>query len=162
MKKMSATTTLALLLVLVLGSTVAYASFNWCPDDPVLDIGGTTVNVIVWVPKEDVGLVNGPVHVKVKVPKSVDAVVTSYGDSFGKGPEKVTIEHKGKAKAGKPVKVEVKVKVPANEKLRVMVEIKAPGVHESKEGWTNEWVKRGAEVKVKWPDDDDGDHHDDD
>ena len=110
--------------------------------------------MFVGVPKEDVGRVKGPVHVKVKVPKSVDAVVTSYGESVDHGPEKVTIEHKGKAKAGKPVKVEVKVKVPANEKLRVMVEIKAPGVHESKEGWTNEWVKCGAELKLR--EDDDG------
>ncbi|MFQ5812720.1 MAG: hypothetical protein ACE5I2_05960 [Anaerolineae bacterium] len=135
MKKISTTTILALLLVLILGSTVAYAAFHWCPDDPVLLIDGTTVNVIIEIPEETQGLVNGPVEVKVHVPSNVDTDVMSYGDSFGHGLESVQwIED------GKLGEVKVEVLVPATERIPVRVTIVTPGGSKHKRGWSNEWV----------------------
>ena len=135
MKKMSATTTLALLLVLILGSTVAYASFNWCPDDPVLLIDGTEVNVIIEVPEGSQGLVNGPVEVKVHVPSGADTDVIAYGNSFGHGPEIVEF-----IPDGKPGEVKVEVLVPATERIPVRVTIVTPGGSKHKRGWSNEWA----------------------
>ena len=141
MKKMSATTTLALLLVLILGSTVAYASFNWCPDDPVLLIDGTEVNVIIEVPEGSQGLVNGPVLVNVHVPSNVEAYVIAYGDSFGHGPEIVEFIWDGEpVEPGDAIWVQVEVNVPGTEEFRVRVTVEAPGVSQSRKGWSNEWV----------------------
>ncbi|MBC8263869.1 MAG: hypothetical protein H8E47_07065 [Anaerolineales bacterium] len=147
MKKMSVTTTLALLLVLVLGSTVAYAAFNWCPDDPVLTItppGGDpiTFNVIIEVPDGTQGLVSGIVEVKVHVPSNVeDYDVISFGDSFGHGEESVEFILDGEpVEPGDAIWVLVEVKVPGTEEFRVRVTVEAPGVSQSRKGWSNEWV----------------------
>ena len=135
MKKTSVTTTLALLLVLILGSTVAYAAFHWCPDDPILSIGGTTVNVIIEVPEGSQDLIADLVEVKVHVPSDVEAYVISYGDSFGHGSEIV-----GFVGDGKPGEVKVEVLVPATERIPVRVTIVTPGGSKHKRGWSNEWV----------------------
>ena len=135
MKKTSVTTTLALLLVLILGSTVAYAAFHWCPDDPILSIGGTTVNVIIEVPEGSQDLIADLVEVKVHVPSDVEAYVIAYGNSFGHGPEIVEF-----IPDGKPGEVKVEVLVPATERIPVRVTIVTPGGSKHKRGWSNEWV----------------------
>jgi len=149
MKKMSVTTTLALLLVLILGSTVAYAAFHWCPDDPVLSIGGTEVHVIVAIPDGTQELVSGPVQVKVYVPRNVDAYVIEYGDGFGQGEKVTIISNKKPVEPGEPIEVEVEVKVSTTAKIPVRVTIRAPGTKERTEGSSNTWVKCAAELKVK-------------
>lgn len=141
MKKMSVTTTLALLLVLILGSTVAYAALNWCPDDPVFSIGGTTVNVIVEIPEESVPLVNGPVRVVVLVPRNVEAHLIEAGDGFGHG-EQVRILRIGRPVGpGDDIKVGVGVLVRGAGRFPVRVTVEAPGVSKTKEGQSNKWVK---------------------
>jgi len=152
MKKMSVTTTLALLLVLILASTVAYAAFSWCPDDPVLSIGGTEVNVIIEIPEEYLDKVNGPVQVKVYVPKNVETYVIEYGEGFNDQGERVTIiQNKEPVEHGEKIEVEVEARVSTNgpEGFPVRVTIQAPGTKESTEGWSNEWVKCAVELKVK-------------
>jgi len=135
MRKLSVTTTLALLLVLILSSTVVYAEFNWCPDDPILSIDGTTVNVIIEIPEGTQGLVNGPVEVKVHVPSDVEVYVISYGNSFGHGPEIVEF-----IPDGETGEVKVEVLVPATERIPVRVTIVTPGGSKHKRGWSNEWA----------------------
>ena len=150
MKKMSVTTTLALLLVLILGSTVAYAHFNWCPDDPVLSIGGTEVNVIVWVPEGKQGLVKGPVHVKVYVPSNVETYVIETGEGFnGKGERVVIVPNKEPVGPGEAIEVDVEVKVSTDdpEGFPVMVTIEVATTElDSAEGWSNAWVECEAEL----------------
>ena len=152
MKKMSVTTTLALLLVLIVGSTVAYAAFHWCPDDPILSIGGTKVRVIIEIPEGTQDLVNGPVQVKVYVPSNVETYVIETGDGFnGKG-ERVTIVPNGEpVEPGEDIAVEVEVRVSTNdsEGFPVRVTIRAPGTKERTEGWSNTWVECAVELKVK-------------
>jgi len=152
MKKMSVTTTLALLLVLILGSTAAYAAFHWCPDDPVLSIGGTEVHVIIEIPEGTQDSVTGPLHVKVYVPSNVETYVIETGDGFnGKGEQVTIISNKEPVEPGEAIKVEVEVKVSTNdpEGFPVRVTIRAPGTRERTEGWSNTWVKCAAELKVK-------------
>ena len=166
MKKMSVTTTLALLLVLILGSTVAYATFHWCPDDPVLSIDGREVHVIIGVPDQFVDLVKGPVHVQVYVPRNVEAEVIDTGDGFnGKG-ERVTIVPNGEpVEPGDAIEFKVKARVQTNdsEGFPVAVLICGPGSGtnvcggeinlecpggqvrlDCSSGWSKEWVEGEA------------------
>jgi len=151
MKKMSVTTTLALLLVLILGSTVAYAGFHWCMDDPILTItppGGDpiTVNVLIAIPEGTQDLVSDTVEVKVHVPTNVKVKIILTGDGFGQG-EKVKIIKDGEpVDPGDRIEVKVEVLVPATEKIPVKVIIESPGLSKSKRGWSNEWVLCGAKL----------------
>ena len=147
MRKMSVTATMAVLLALVMGSTVAFAAFHWCPDDPILTIvppGGDpiTFGVVIEIPEGTQDLVNGPVEVKVHVPSNVDTDGSiSYGDSFGHGPEIVEFIADGEpVELGDAIPVRVEVKVLGTEKFRVRVTVEAPGVSKSRKGWSNEWV----------------------
>ena len=72
MKKLSVTT--VLLLALILGSSVAYAGFNW-DGDPIFKVEGTTVKVLfAYEDPSDVS------EVTLYVPEGVDArVVSSHG-----------------------------------------------------------------------------------
>lgn len=146
MKKTSVATSLALLVVLILGSTVVYAAFNWCPDDPILSIGGTEVSVIIAIPDGTQDLVNGPVDVKVYVPTGVETDVIYIGDGFNGQGEQVTIIPNGDPiEPGDEIEVEVEVRVPTNdpEGFPVMVTIQVPatGFSESTEEWSNTWVE---------------------
>ena len=150
MKKMSVTTTLALLLVLILGSTVAYAAFNWCPDDPILSIGGTEVNVIIWIPEGTQDLVTGPLHVKVYVPSNVETYVIETGDGFnGKGERVTIVPNKEPVGPGDAIPVEVEVKVstddPEGFPVKVTIEVAATELNGA-EGWSNAWVKCEVEL----------------
>ena len=150
MKKMSVTTTLALLLALILGSTVAHAHFAWCMSDPILSIDGNEVNVLIGVPGGMEGLVKGPVHVKVYVPSNVETYVISTDDGFnGKG-ERVTIIQNGEpVEPGDaiPVKVEAKVQTDDPEGFPVMVTIQVGNtVLSESTGWSNTWVECAAEL----------------
>ena len=137
MKKMSVTTTLALLLVLILGSTVAYAALNWCPDDPVLSIDEKEVIVLYGLDHSNpADVVKGPVRVKVYVPKDADAYVTKTGTGWGYG-EEVQIIKKGDLDG----EVEVRVLVRTEGKFTVMVAVTGPDDSETCEGSSNEWVK---------------------
>ncbi len=140
MKKMSVTTALALLLTLIMGSTVVYAAIHWCPDDPALSIGGTTVNVIIEIPEGSEELVTGPVLVNVHVPSNVDTDVISYGEGFGQGETVEFIKDGEPVDPGDAIKVKVEVLVSATEKMPVKVTVEAPGLSKSKRGWSNEWV----------------------
>jgi len=134
MKKMSVTT--VLLLALILGSTVAYAGFNW-DGDPIFKVEGTTVKVLV---EAEEGLNPSEVRVTLRVPKGVEAeLVNALGFDC-------KVEHRGKAKRDK-IPVEVIVKVPKakpNFDVRVTVQVSEYGISESRDGRTG-----GRDIKVK-------------
>ncbi len=144
MKKMSATTTLALLLFLILGSTVAYAAFNWCPDDPGISIDGEMVTVLYGLDHPNpAAVVKGAVLVEVYVPKDADAYVAWSGDGWGGHGEEVEIIHEGKKG-----KVEVRVKIATRGKSEFPVVVSVTGNDDSAicEGWSNRWVKCKIEL----------------
>jgi hypothetical protein len=137
MRKISVTVTLALLLISILGSTVAYAAYNWCPDDPKISIDGETVTVLYGLDHPDpAAVVTGPVRVKVYVPKDADAYVSETGGGWGHG-EEVEIINKGNFDD----EVEVRVRVPTVGKFPVTVSVTAPDDSETCEGQSNGWVK---------------------
>ena len=142
MKKLSTVSILALALVLVLGSTVVYAAFHWCPDDPVLLIGGTEVHVTTFVPDDKVDLVKGPVHVKVYVPRNIEASVIGYGDGYGKGEKVVIISNGEPVVDGESVNFEVEVMISATETFPVGVSIgPSEGTEPECTGQSKKWVK---------------------
>ncbi len=139
MKKMSVTT--VLLLALILGSTVAYAGFNW-DGDPIVEVGGTTVTVLIEAEEE---LNPSEVQVTVRVPKRVEVSVQDTG-----GFDLEIIEG-GKAKHNR-IPVEVTVRVPKARPdfdVRVTVVVSEYGISESQDGRTGRPIK----VKVEIPDD---------
>ena len=140
MRKISATTTLALLLALILGSTVVYAAYHWCMDDPIFHIDGKTVHVEYALDGVDpADVVEGPVHVNMYVSKDVKADFDDPGDGF-----KVKIIHKGNLEEGE---AEVRVKVPAKGRFPVVVSVTiGDSDPELFEGWTNKWVKCEIEL----------------
>jgi hypothetical protein len=138
MKKMSVTTIVAL-LVLILSSTMAYAGFNW-DGDPILSVGGTTVAVLIEAEEE---LNPSEVRVTVRVPKGVEV---SVQDAAGFDLE---IVEGGKAKHGR-IPVEVTVCVPKARPafdVRVTVVVSEYGISESRDGRTGQPIK----VKVEIP-----------
>ncbi len=142
MRKLSGATTLALLLVLVLGSTVAYATWHWCPDDPILDIGGHEVHVntvVTFEDGQDQDLVKGPIHVKVYVPRDVETEVTDDGGF------QVTIIPNGQPVGDGPIPVKVKalVNTKGPERVPVTLEVwEEPDVFElSTEGESKTWIE---------------------
>jgi hypothetical protein len=143
MKKLSAASILAVVSALLLGSTVAYAAFHWCPDDPVLSIDGKRVSVLIELAVEEgqdpAGVVTGPVQVKVYVPEDAKVKIKE-GSGFGHG-EEIEIVRKRNLKN----EVEVRVKVPTHGSFPVKVTVTAHKDSDVKEGQSNQWV----ECKVK-------------
>lgn len=139
MKKLSGTTILALLLVLVLGTTVAYATWHWCPDDPKIDIDDEIVTVLYGLDHPTPSaVVSGPVQVEVYVPKKADAEVIEYGSGWGYGEEVEVIHEKGLKS-----ETEVRVKIPTNGHSEFPVVVSVAGNVDSAtcEGLSNDWVE---------------------
>ena len=78
-KKLAIFLTMALALgglPLFVSSTPAFASWDWCWDDPIVQIGNHQVTIDVGVPSGQQDLVNGGL-VTVHVPRNVSAKVVS-------------------------------------------------------------------------------------
>jgi hypothetical protein len=140
MKKMSVTTIVALLLALMLSSTMAYAGFDW-DGDPILSVGGTTVNVLIEAEEE---LNPSEVQVTVCVPKGVEV---SVQDTAGFDLE---IIKGGRAKHDR-IPVEVTVHVPKARPdfdVRVTVVVSKYGISESEDGRTGRPIKVKVEIPI--------------
>jgi len=135
MKKLSVTT--VLLLALILGSTMAYAGFNW-DGDPIFKVDKTTVKVLV---SADEVLDPSDIEVWLYAPESANPrVVATHGfDCWwgfegsvedGKIPVRVTVD--ARDADGDPVDVWVTVTVPKygsideSDEPRSEVELKIP------------------------------------
>lgn len=79
-RRLSAATILGPLALLVL-TIPALAGVTWCRADPIVRLNGTEVQIWVAVPAEYASLVNGPVDVRIKTPRSVDTelIMTDAG-----------------------------------------------------------------------------------
>jgi hypothetical protein len=138
MKKISVTT--ALLLALILGSTVAYAGFDWA-GDPIFSVGGATVAVLIEAEEE---INPSEVRVTVRVPKGVEV---SVQDAAGFDLE---IIERGRAKHGR-IPVEVTVRVPRARpafNVRVTVLVSEYGISRSRGGRTGQPIKVRVEIPI--------------
>jgi len=109
---------LVLLVSVIWGVSPAFASWHWCSSDPVFEINGETVAVIIELAPYEVKdqiTEENPVQVTLTVPNGVEAELESLGGDF---PEEVTIIHRGN---GTKIKVHVDAPI-LPERMRVTVE----------------------------------------
>ncbi len=75
-------TAIAALAVLT-GGRIAQASWDWCFEDPIVDINGSRVTIEIGIPVSNLPDIKGPVTVRIAVPKKVDAIIVFVtNDSF--------------------------------------------------------------------------------
>lgn len=137
---------LALLTSVVWGASLAFAGILWCSTDPVFEINGEEVNVIIELAPfeiKDQITDENPVAVTLTVPNGVEAELVSSSGDF---PKEVTIIQKGKASK---IRVGVDVpNLPDLERVRVTVENKGEILASQENG--------GPHVTVNFPIPDEG------
>ena len=110
---------LVLLASVIWGGSPTFAAWQWCSSDPVFEINGETVEVIIdLAPYEikDQITDENPVRVTLTVPNGVEAELKSVSGDF---PEEVTIIQRGE---GSKMKMDVDVpNLPDLERVRVTV-----------------------------------------
>ncbi|MDQ3327286.1 MAG: hypothetical protein M3506_02015 [Chloroflexota bacterium] len=77
------------LLAVLFTSVPADAGVVWCKRDPIVLLDGTTVQILVGIPKQYVPLVNGPVDVRIWHPRSVDHTLLFTDTGFNRHGETV-------------------------------------------------------------------------
>src|SRR5687767_5827737 len=90
---------LAIIIMLVSGSTVS-AGKQWCRADPVLEVEGTRIQVLVGIPAAQQALVNGPIAIDVQTPPGAarqvvmtDAGFNGHGEAVGFSDSTHAIHH---------------------------------------------------------------------
>lgn len=135
---------LALLFAVTAGAV--YAAFEWCAGDPVLNVGGETLYIVVEFPKEVWPRIDAehPILVRVEVPRHLfDRTSRDDDDSHFL----VNIRPGGNHK-----KIKVSVVAPEFEELdeygvRVTVKIPALGFEQTKSGESDDPIK----IRIKDP-----------
>ena len=91
MKRFIVALPVSLLALLVMAMPIT-AGREWCAKDPVVDLNGTSLQILVAVPMEYVSLVNGAIDVEINTPSGVertviflDAGFNGYGESVALG-----------------------------------------------------------------------------
>jgi len=89
----------------------ASAGRHWCRSDPVFDIEGTRIQVLVGIPAETMSLVNGPIQVDVYTPPGAARQVVSTDLGFNNFGESVRFNDT-QYQLGKLVPIKIRVQVP--------------------------------------------------
>ena len=104
-------------LVVLVAPSSATAGRQWCRRDPIFDVAGTRVNVVVSVPFDRQREVNGPVKVVLTVPVGVAARVVFEDDGFNGWGERSVVVSSNRVKRGTgQIGIEVTASVPASTK----------------------------------------------
>jgi hypothetical protein len=115
----------ALLVVLTLVPHPADAGVDFCQSDPIVDINGQIVNVLVSVPRANLGDIKGKVRVTIEHPDKVPTRLVDVDNSLFV--YDVKLKRGDRWRDDKPNVVKVKVKVD-NEKevadFPIMVEVR--------------------------------------
>ncbi len=114
-------------LALVLATAApALAGYGWCPDDPVLDIEGTTVSIETRLPADRLADLKGPVELQVRVPDNVKVKVVSISNNYFQ--EVVTIKHTGRKWDGRsPIPVTAEMEIDSGKGKPMPVQLEASG-----------------------------------
>lgn len=99
-------------LALMFAVMPASAGLVWCQGDPIVNLNGTKVQIIMAIPADDQPRVTGPIHVEIGTPGSVDRRLISTDSGFNNHGEKVTFRDINGGQAGSVFPVEVSVSVP--------------------------------------------------
>lgn len=108
------------LMILLAAALPSQAGLEWCPSDPVVEIGGVSVQIIVALPEQYMEAVTGPTHVEIITPKGVERELISTDSGFLGHGEVVTfldaeggdLEGKARRHSRKGLPVLVRVRVP--------------------------------------------------
>jgi hypothetical protein len=103
------------LLALIVTIAPASAGVGWCRADPIVTLDGAPLQIWVAIPEPYQPYVNGPIEVRIAVPKDVTEKLVVYTDAGfnGHGEEVIwkTLKKGSSSPDGViPVRVEVKVK----------------------------------------------------
>ncbi len=82
---------IATLAILLVATTMqAGAGVSWCRADPIVEIEGNRVQILVGVPAEYTHMVNGPIHTDLKIPSGLAKRVIFTDEGFNGHGERVT------------------------------------------------------------------------
>ena len=88
---------------------------SWCRQDPIVNLEGNRVQILVAVPAEYVHAVNGPIRTYIDTPRRVDEKLLYTDAGFnGHGEEVIFGRRNGKMKRGK-FTTDFEVEVPVDE-----------------------------------------------
>ncbi len=73
----------------------AQAGEGWCMSDPIVELDGLRVQILVAIPAEAQPLVDGPIDVEITTPKRVKRHIVFLDAGFNGHGEKVTFSHGG-------------------------------------------------------------------
>lgn len=125
MRRLTCSGVTALLALLLVALPVA-AGTEWCEKDPILKLNGTRVQILVAIPNEYIGLVNGPVDVEVATPKGITRKVIFLDDGFNGHGEQVRFTDRGRydeASESFPITIEVRVPTSTAKAIPVRVTV---------------------------------------
>lgn len=100
------------LLVALLLAMPAAAGVTWCRADPIVELGGTEVQVWVAMDAQYEHLVTGPIQVTFASPNMVSKKTTFLDSGFNGYGEEVIFKHRGRVADDGTFPVEIKVRVP--------------------------------------------------
>ena len=102
-----------LLFAMLVAALPAQAGEAWCMSDPIVRLNGTQVQILVAIPETYQPLVNGPIEVEVKTPRSTTRELLYTDLGFNGYGERVTFSDLPmNSSAAAPVLVTVVVRVP--------------------------------------------------
>ena len=110
------------LLSLLLVALPATAAQEWCPKDPVVELNGVRVEIVVAIPAEYVGLVNGPIQVEVATPRGTERELVFTDDGFNGHGEVVRFTDLGSA-PGSSFPARIRVVVPLSGDTTIPVQV---------------------------------------
>lgn len=161
MRRLLVSAHVTLLCILAL-TAPADAGLEWCDGDPVVELGGTRVRILVSVPAEAVAGVNGPVEVEIATPKGIErrliasdpgfnghGEVVRFTDSRGRGTGKAL---EGGAPDGFRVRVRVRIPLAPDEGSPKAIPVRVTAM--TGDGLIGQayGTSRGTRLKILLPD----------
>ncbi len=113
MKKRVATFIIAFLLLVLLVFPVQ-AGLIWCQGDPVVQLNGTNVQIVVSIPETQQQLVTGPIQVDIATPNSVSHQVISTDSGFNGYGEQVSFSDLNAMPLGKFFVTKITAHIPVS------------------------------------------------
>ena len=102
-----------ILFAMLVAALPAQAGEAWCMSDPIVRLNGTRVQILVAIPETYQPLVNGPIEIQVKTPRSTTRELLYTDAGFNGHGERVTFSNLPmNPSAAAPVLVTVAVRVP--------------------------------------------------
>lgn len=123
MRRVSWSAFLSVVVALILASPVG-AGFGWCRADPIVNLNGTRVNILVAIPKQYRKEVEGPILTVLNLPRGVAGDLLFTDEGFNGHGEEVRFFNRLDAEEGDRFSIQVYVRVPLPEAVPMQVTVK--------------------------------------